>query len=103
MVWLPPVSLIAVVVMLAVATPPTFTRMGGAMRGEPALKSTVPVGSTPLSVGVTVAVRVTGPVLGSPNVEGFGVSAVMVVVVARGVTVWVTLADVLPAKLASLL
>src|SRR5437773_2420564 len=103
MVWLPPVSLIAVVVMLAVATPPTLRREEGRVGVEPSLKSTVPVGRTPLSDGATVAVRVTGPVVGSPNVEGFGVSAVIVVVVVRGVIVWVTLADVLPAKLASLL
>src|SRR5437867_4405831 len=103
MVWLPPVSLIGVVVVLAVATPRTLTSGAVPMTVEPSLKSTVPVGSTPLSVGVTVAVRVTGPVLGSPNVLGFGASTVMVVVVARGVTVWVTLADVLAAKLVSLL
>src|SRR5712664_3640803 len=103
MVWLPGFNLIAVVVMLAVATPRTFISVPVPMTVAPSLKSTVPVGSTPLTDGVTVAVRVTGPVLGSPNVLGFGASTVMVVVVARGVTVWVTLADVLAAKLVSLL
>src|SRR2546427_754556 len=99
MEWRPRGTLYDVKVIVAVATPRALPSVPVPMTVAPSLKSTVPVGSTPLTDGATVAVRVTGPVLGSPNVLGFGASTVMVVVVARGVTVWVTLADVLAAKL----
>src|SRR2546428_191420 len=103
MVWKPPVSLIAVVVMLAVATPPTLTSVPVPMTAAPSLKSTVDRGSAPLGDSVDLGGRRISTKKRWPNVEGFGVSAVMVVVVARGVTVWVTLADVLAVKLVSLL
>src|SRR6267142_110088 len=93
MTCVPPVSLIGVVVMLAVATPPTFISVPVPMTINPSLKATVPVGLVLPTLGVTVAVRVTGPVLGSPNNEGLGVSTVMVVVVTAWLIVWVRLSE----------
>src|SRR5882762_8776621 len=63
----------------------------------PSLTVTVPVGvPLPGALAVTVNVKLAA----WPTTDGFGVWLVMVVVVAVGLTVWATPADVLPPKMA---
>src|SRR3989442_5076963 len=64
----------------------------------PSLTVTLPVG-VPLPGAFATAVKV--KLTACPTAEGFGVWAVIVVVVAAAVTVWDTPTDVLPAKFAS--
>ena len=64
----------------------------------PSLTVTVPVGVPPPGgFATTVNVKLTA----WPTAEGFGVWAVIVVVVLAAFTVWDAPADVLPAKFAS--
>jgi hypothetical protein len=90
MVWLPAAS--DDVVKLAV--PPASVALP--METPPSLNVTVPVGVLELTVGVTVAVKVTA----WPNTDGF-TELVTVVVVASRLTVWVIAAEVLALKLPS--
>ena len=97
MVCGPPINCVAVVVKVVVAVPLTFIKVPLPNIELPSLKVTVPVGCTPLIVGVTVAVSVTG----WPKVEGLGEDIVMVVVALAGLTVCVKEDEVLPLKLVS--
>jgi hypothetical protein len=79
---------VGVRVQVPVATEPTQV-------AAPSLTVTFPVGVPP--VDVTLKSTVTA----CPTTEGSGVSAVIVVVVLAAPTVWVTPAELLPAKFPS--